>query len=234
MMGRGSIPLAASRRLNMNNCLNCGKEVKCKFCNSSCAAKYNNAKRPPRSDSSRKKTSDSMKGKIHSEKTKLKISAALTGRKITWCVKHTPEGIERIRNANKNRIVTQETKAKLSAIAKNRGFGGHTSKLKVYFKKNCGDIVYLQSSYELRLATILEELSVCWSRPSPFIWIDAAGKDHKYYPDFKIGELYLDTKNNYLAIKDLPKIEAVKSLHNIDLRIITEDMLTKEFIASLI
>ena len=60
------------------NCLFCQKSIESKhakkFCGSSCAAKYNNKNRPPRSEESKKKTSDVMKGKSisHSEESRKK------------------------------------------------------------------------------------------------------------------------------------------------------------------
>ena len=58
---------------------------------------------------------------------------------------------------------------------------------------------------------LLEKLGIIWSRPNPLTWIDDDGIDHRYYPDFLIGHLYIDTKNDYLAIKDARKIELVKN-----------------------
>ena len=46
--------------------------------------------------------------------------------------------------------------------------------------------------------------------------------------------VYIDTKNDYLAVADLPKITAVKEQNNIDLRIVTKDQITIEFIRSLV
>ena len=45
----------------MNKCLQCGKDTKSKFCNSSCAAKYNNARRAPMSDETKQKISSGVK-----------------------------------------------------------------------------------------------------------------------------------------------------------------------------
>lgn len=165
-------------------------------------------------------------GRKHTEEDKNKISEGVlnsslfaTNKKKKGCVgkKHTAE-----------------TKEKLSDIAKERGLGGTTSKTKLYFTKSNGETVYLQSSYEVKFAELLERLNIEWTRPAPFIWYDDDGKSHRYYPDFKIGTVYVDTKNDYLAAVDLPKIEAVKKQNNIDLRIVTLEMINEEFIASLV
>lgn len=70
----------------MKNCKQCGTEIPNhkQFCNNSCAAKYNNKRRKPRSEASKKKTSESIK-KHHkenpmSDKTKEKISKAQIGK----------------------------------------------------------------------------------------------------------------------------------------------------------
>lgn len=127
----------------------------------------------------------------------------------------------------------EEFKIMMRAKAEERGLGGHTSKKQLYFKKKTGEVVYLQSSYEIRFAEILEELGIAWERPSPFIWVDKDGISHRYYPDFKIGSVYVDTKNDYLAVKDLDKITRVKDQNQIDLRIVTEKFINAEYIAEL-
>ena len=133
----------------------------------------------------------------------------------------------------KNRIVSEETKKKLSKRAKERNFGGHTSKRKLYFKKNNGDVIYLQSGYEIKLAQILECNNIEWSRPAPFIWVDVNGEDHRYYPDFKINDIFIDTKNDYLIKKDAEKIRRVKKQNNIKLYVLSEKEINIEKIKEL-
>ena len=140
------------------------------------------------------------------------------------------EAKKRVAEGNKKRGQTLESKKKLSKIAKERGLGGHTSKQRLYFKKNNGDEVYLQSSYEIKFAEILEDLCIEWERPEPLPWIDIDGNDHKYYPDFKIGQKYFDTKNDYLAIKDFDKINRVSKQNNVTIEIVTFDKITKDYI----
>lgn len=115
-----------------------------------------------------------------------------------------------------------------------RGLGGHTSKHCLYYKKSDGTVVYLQSSYEIDFASILDEMGIVWERPPPLTWKDEKGIEHRYYPDFKIGQVYVDTKNDYLAIKDRPKITAVREQNGVDVRVVTKDLITKEFIAALV
>lgn len=128
----------------------------------------------------------------------------------------------------------EEFKIMMRNKAHERKLGGHTSKKQLYFKKKTGEVVYLQSSYEIRFAEILEKLDVFWERPAPINWVDENRIMHRYYPDFKIGNVYIDTKNDYLAIKDLDKITRVKNQNQIDLRIVTEEFITPEYILSLL
>ena len=121
----------------------------------------------------------------------------------------------------------------MAEIAREKGFGGHTSKKKVYFKKTDGTEVYLQSSYEIRFAELLEEMNIQWSRPPPLLWVDRNGKYHRYYPDFKVGDIYIDTKNSYLASKDAEKIKLVAEQNSVNLQIVLNEQISKEFIALL-
>lgn len=125
---------------------------------------------------------------------------------------------------------TDQFKVRQSERAMARRLGGHTSKKQIFYKQINGDEVFLQSSYEIRFAELLDELGIKWERPKPFLYIGSDGKKHRYYPDFRIQDTYVDTKNDYLAVKDLPKINAVREQHKLDLMIVTEKDITKEFI----
>lgn len=136
-------------------------------------------------------------------------------------------------NARKRKY-TEETKQKLREAAYKNKLGGHTSKKQIYYHMKNGDVVYLQSSYEIRLAKILDELGICWSRPEFLFWVDDKGIQHRYYPDFLVDDLYLDTKNDYLAKLDARKIELVAQQNDIKLLILTEELINKEYIEALI
>lgn len=140
------------------------------------------------------------------------------------------EARNRLSARNKERGQTREAKDKLSKLAKERGFGGNTSKQRLYFKKNNGDVVYLQSSYEIKFAELLEEMNIQWSRPDPLLWVDDNGNDHRYYPDFKIGDKFFDTKNDYLAVKDKDKIERVSQQNNVVVEIVTYENIHRTYI----
>ena len=82
--------------------------------------------------------------------------------------------------------------------------------------------VTLDSSYELRLAKILDKQNIKWIRPNKIKWIDSENVEHRYYPDFYLCDYdyYIDTKNKYLAVKDKEKIKAVGDQNKVKIRIV--------------
>lgn len=121
----------------------------------------------------------------------------------------------------------EETKRKLSIKAKERNLGGHTSKLKLYYKKKNNEVVYLQSSYELKVAETLEQNNINWIRPKPLKWEDSKQIEHNYYADFYLTSynVYLDTKNDYLLVKDEEKINTVRKQNNVKLLVLNKTQL---------
>jgi Rad3-related DNA helicase len=177
----------------------------------------------------RKRLSQQQKGNTLSIETRQKISE-----NIKLIYKQNPHLREQAAERARNQTLSEESKKKLSAIAKERGLGGHTSKRKIFFEKKNGEKIYLQSSYEIRLAEILENLNVKWQRPEPLFWYDADNESHRYYPDFQIGNMYIDTKNDYLIKKDEDKINRVRKQNNINLLVLSEEKINQEYIESLL
>lgn len=106
---------------------------------------------------------------------------------------------------------------------------GRSRKFKVLdsFGKECT----LQSSYELEFSKILDENNIKWIRPSFLKY-----SDKKYFPDFYLPQfnVYFDTKNDYLIIKDAQKIASVIQENNIKLFIIRKDQININHILSII
>lgn len=127
------------------------------------------------------------------------------------------------------------TTEKRSEVAKSQGFGGyrpnagHSKKYKV--ADSFGNIVTLQSSYELLCAEILDKLSVKWIRPNALRY---DGK--RYFPDFYLPDhdLYLDPKNDYLAKLDEQKIACVMEQNSVEVIILTKELINEEYIKSLV
>lgn len=97
-----------------------------------------------------------------------------------------------------------------------------------------GSIVNLDSSYERKVAQILDQNQIRWIRPSPLKWISKDGKVHNYFPDFYLIDynLYLDPKNEYCFKAQNEKIEFIVE-HYSNVIFLHEQNLTKEFIMGL-
>ncbi len=76
-----------------------------------------------------------------------------------------------------------------------------------------GLIVKLDSSWEVKLAKILDENNIKWKIPEPVEWIDKNGTIRHYFPDFYLTEydIYLDPKNDYAMILQEEKIKFIKN-----------------------
>jgi len=122
-----------------------------------------------------------------------------------------------------------------SRLAKKQGFGGYRKgagrSKKFYYNDSFGKQVCLQSTYELRCAEILDTLGIKWIRPKYIKY----NINKKYFPDFYLVDydIYLDPKNNFLAIQDEEKITCVCEQNNVIVLILTEDKLNEEYIKSL-
>lgn len=136
----------------------------------------------------------------------------------------------------KSRTVTESTKEKLRRLAIERNLGGHTSKVKITYKKKDGSTVYLQSSYEIQVAKEFDKYEVQWIRPGPLKWVDSNGVLRRYYADFYLPnwDVFLDTKNDYLIEKDRDKITRVKLQNEIKILILSKKELTWEVIKKLL
>lgn len=168
------------------------------------------------------------------------------GSRVVWNKGLTKDSDSRINDFSKNhpnkgkRFGTSlngqglEQRKHLSVMAKKNNLGGHTSKNSMYYEKLDGSIVYLHSSYEINLAKILDSLNIKWERPKPFKWVDDNNEDHKYYPDFEVNGIYIDTKNDYLLVVDARKIELVRQQNKIDLRVLSKREINIDFVKNML
>lgn len=129
---------------------------------------------------------------------------------------------------------TDERRILYSEKAKKREFGGHTSKHRLHYVMKDGSIVHLQSSYEIKMALLLDELDLTWSRPLPLIWQDSCQQQHRYYPDFEVNGVFFDTKNDYLILKDAEKIAAVMKQNNVTIHVLSLEQIEKHLILRLL
>lgn len=196
----------------MKKCKLCDKELvtqKNTFCNSSCSAKYNNARRPPRTIESKLKTAISVcktLGLEYSAKEPVKnknpyISATKLGyaytsiRQCTYCKKFFNHSARPKTTCSDKCYIDVKTKLN------NKG------------KKCLYKGIEMDSIWEYRVAQTLDELGIKWVRPSWSIeWIDSSNKKRKYFPDFYLEDynIYLDPKNKHVQQNQKEKLEYLK------------------------
>jgi hypothetical protein len=129
-----------------------------------------------------------------------------------------------------------ERRRKLSASAKQQGFGGYVEAAgrskKFTVNDSYGNPCVLQSTYELLCANILDDLRIKWIRPKHLKYNDKK----RYYADFYLTDynIYLDPKNDYKAKLDRSKIEAVSSQNDVTIHVILKQSLTKDKILQLV
>jgi hypothetical protein len=105
---------------------------------------------------------------------------------------------------------------RIIACTQNRTYQNGSRKPIWYFNKYQNKSVLLDSSWEVRIAKLLDELQIYWIRPYPMKWSDGT-KDRYYYPDFYLKDynLYLDPKNPYCMELDKYKMEVISDMVDI-------------------
>lgn len=184
-------------------CLECGAPTTSKFCSKSCSASHNN------------------RGRRHSIATTEKISVSLTGTKhergnhINVC-KLTLKtcsvcGHKWLDSVQKRRKTCSEECATEAKTSKRKYQNGRRA-LTLYPCIYTGEDVWLESSWEVRVAEALDRKGIQWYRPKPIKWEDAEGKIRLYYPDFYLPNqsVYVDPKNPHCMAQDKEKMEEIK------------------------
>lgn len=107
--------------------------------------------------------------------------------------------------------LTCSRECKIEASTSIRSYQNGSRKPIWYFNKHQEKNVLLESSWEVRVAELLDTLNIVWIRPSPIKWIDSTYKSRLYYPDFYIPGInkYLDPKNPYCMKLDQEKLSIV-------------------------
>ncbi len=214
-------------------CLQCNKTIpfnkkENKFCNISCSTTYNNYQR-------------TKNGYSISEETRLKLSILTTIQnfnkpkysKISFC-----KNCNNIIRYSHNKTCSKECYSELaSKNAKNNPLlGGNKNNMAYgWYESIFAGKVWLESSYEYKIAKQLDENNINWIRPKglPYIIND---KHKTYFPDFYLVDydLYLDPKNDYLIRQDAQKINCVIEQNNVRVFILTKTQLDWKTIKSLI
>lgn len=178
--------------MNTKNCVCCGKPTtNPKFCSRSCSATITSKNKPPRSTESKQKTAKSLKLTLNGKRNPNSGRRPTTKIELINCV-----------GCGKKTYVRKGRKT-CSDICRNtvRSKNGIRTNRVLY--KN----VWLDSSWELQIAILLDSLNITWIRPEPLQYEDQ-GKTRKYYPDFYLPKfnLYIDPKNPYRMLRDQTKL----------------------------
>lgn len=202
----------------MNTCKHCKNiipPVKYKklFCTKSCAAKFNNLNRSPRTYESKQKTSATLKNLIVTGAIPTPIPpkrypypyTKLYGQYICHsCDKNFWQisAGQKCCSISCRDNIRSQNKCKKTQIA--------------YYNKNDNCIVNLQSTWEVKIAIWLDDNNIVWSRPSKRIkWYDTTLQKYRtYLPDFYLPnyDYYLDVKNPVKMEEDKDKLTQLISL----------------------
>jgi hypothetical protein len=201
-----------------------------KFCSRKCANS-----RGPRTEDFKIRISKLNKGKRLTEETKLKLSLARGGKSkrntlCKICNKDT--------NTTHRKTCSAKCKSEFSKLQSrlNPKCGGqkHTHRTKIF--NIIGEFYTAESSYEVNLSTILNELNILWIRPAYFWYTDEMNNKRRYYPDFYLPDydLYLDPKNDYLIKTDIFKIHQAAIENNIMIVIIGKESINLNAVKKLV
>lgn len=240
--------------LNPNLCCFCDnplpyKRKRKKFCNSSCAAKSHNAGRVL-SVETKQKISKALADYRQTEECKVKQADILKTRKrsiktnIITLVKIQPlrpplmqpkrwfeitciicGHTAKVKPSQKHKK-TCSKECQITAAISNRTYQNGKKKLIKYYNKWINKEVNLESSWELIIAQLLDDLNIKWYRPKAMKWIDQNNKNRLYFCDFFLPDhnTYLDPKNPYCMDKDHIKIQFFQNKINLivgDINLIT-------------
>jgi hypothetical protein len=140
------------------------------------------------------------------------------------------QGAETYKSKNYSFIPTEETKEKIRQ-ANLRNPKRRLKRNRILYKDT-----YLDSTYELELAKILDKNNIMWERPSSIRYLGEDKNYHNYFPDFYLPEydLYLDPKNDYLIQTQSKKIELAAHQNNVNIIILRKDDISSDFIKTLL
>lgn len=115
------------------------------------------------------------------------------------------EAAELSHNSNKYNYSLYRTAEHRKRMAKFGGLKEKSGRCKKYlYTKKDGSKVWLQGSWELKLASFFDELNIEWDKNKngfPYVF---ENKDRKYYPDFYVLGKYVEVKG-YQTNQDIEK-----------------------------
>ena len=88
------------------------------------------------------------------------------------------------------------------------------------YRRKCKSTVFyngfrFDSTWEVKVAQILDKNSIKWIQPDPIKWVDKTGREHNYFPDFYLVDydIYLDPKNDYCIRVQKEKLDYIQEHH---------------------
>jgi hypothetical protein len=202
-------------------CLNCGKESVTKFCNKSCSASYNNKRRLPRTEESKKKTSDSLKRSLTlltDEQRKRRSEGLL----LAWSKRKRHKFIKphklcvtcgkEISIYNKYDFC-KKCFMETDIFQTNIGCNNDRFRRGYVFNKWSQSWEFLHSGLEFKYFAYLTEQNIEWGKPKALRYLKD-GNIHIYFPDFYLvlENIYIELKGHFW-INDKEKMELVKQFN---------------------
>lgn len=192
------------------------------FCSRSCSRTYSN-----------------LNNKIH-DVTKIKISESISKindiklqqKQIDY--KYNPKLCKQCNNSipyelrKRNYCSTSCRKQFRQYVASNISkIGGNKNRHSFWYISPTAGKVYLESSYEFKVASELDLYGIRWIRPK-HIPYTINNKQKRYFPDFYLSDfdVYLDPKNSFLAQQDAEKIKTVEQQHKIHVLVLDKNSLS--------
>ncbi len=190
-------------------CLNCDRTISFrlrnnKFCDSSCAASYNNKNRTRSGWTTEQKSKSATLHRKDRDPIYRTFKVNFSNCKI--CNKGMCQ------RGTKPYRVTCSRECQIIASTGLKTYQNGRKKLYKYFNKHENKEITLESSYELKIAEFLDRENIKWSRPKFIRWVDPRdNKTRYYYPDFYLPEyeIYLDPKNSYVMKLDQTKLSVI-------------------------
>jgi len=217
--------------MNLKKCLFCQTSLlneKNKFCNHSCSAAFNNSKR----NLKKYNLTDKAKQQVINRVNKNLTNYYSSPNECQICSKTLEYKNRYKKTCESNFCLTKS----FSNNAIKNNIGGNRNGKSSWYESIIAGKVYLESSYEITIAKILDDLKINWCRPKPLNYIDSNNIKHKYYPDFLLIDynIYLDPKNKYLIELDKEKIMNVIKQTGINLLVLSKDQLNEQYVKELI
>lgn len=206
-------------------CANCGTHYKAyenarKFCSLSCSASYNNTGRVVADHTNIKKRD-----------TRWKNTPPYCKIFYYNCSECNTTFITGKRGKRTCSVTCQHTVSSKTALS-NPKFGGNCSRNIIEYKSPNTNLTYkFDSSWEHKLAVLLDQERIEWTRPTEPVKYLSETKTRRYFPDFFLPtyNVYIDTKNPWRVKEDMNKLMLVTQQNQIALVIIQSVLAIQQY-----